>query len=108
MRLLKVELTRLFSRRAVIVLMLLGALAVGGVAAGILYDQRPVSDAEIQRAQADADQSNDDPYMVRRLACAWTARGRPSGARAGGSPSPRTSCTGTCSARPSSRTGCSR
>ncbi len=68
MRLLKVELSRLFSRRAVLVVMILGALAVGAVAVGTLYEHRPVSDAEIQRAQVDADRFNDDPYIQRRLA----------------------------------------
>lgn len=65
MRLLRVELIRLFSRRAVVVIMLLGALTLGGVTAGLLYENRPVSATEIASAQEQLDR--DSRYTQRSL-----------------------------------------
>ena len=67
MRLLGVELRRLFARRAVVVLMLLGTLAVACVAAGVLYNNRPVSAADVAQAQQEADRQNQDSYIQRSL-----------------------------------------
>lgn len=67
MRLLRVELRRLFSRRAVIVMMVLGALACGAIAAGILYETRPPSAADLAGAQRDVDRINQDRFTQRRL-----------------------------------------
>lgn len=65
MRLLRVELVRFFSRRAVVVIMLLGALALGGVTAGLLYQNRPVTPAEVAKAQDQIDR--DSRYTQRYL-----------------------------------------
>jgi len=67
-RLLKVELQRLFSRRAVVILMLLCTLGVGAIAAGIIYTARPVSAAEMAAAQREADEMNRAPWMQREVA----------------------------------------
>lgn len=67
MRLFRVELRRFFSRRAVIVIMLLGGLAVGAIAAGALYSTRPISAAEQAQTQRMVDQQNQDPYVQRHL-----------------------------------------
>jgi hypothetical protein len=67
MRLVKVELTRLLSRRAVVIHMVLGALVVGAVVAGVLYDARPVSDAEQAAAVAETERYNSEPWMVRNV-----------------------------------------
>ena len=67
MRLVKVELTRLLGRRAVVVLMVLGALIVGAITAGVLYDARPVSDAEQAAAVAEAERYNNEPWAVRNI-----------------------------------------
>ncbi len=68
MRLFRVELRRLFSRRAVIVMMVLGALAVGAIAAGVLYENRPASAAELAQFQREIDRYNEEPFVQRRLA----------------------------------------
>ncbi len=68
MRLFRVEVRRLFSRRAVIVMMVLGALAVGAIAAGVLYENRPASAAELARADRQVDQYNQEPWVQRPLA----------------------------------------
>lgn len=67
MRLVKVELTRLLGRRAVVVLTVLGALIVGAIAAGVLYYARPVSDAERAAAVAEAERYNAEPWMVKDI-----------------------------------------
>jgi ABC-2 type transport system permease protein len=67
MRLLGVELTRYFKRRAIIVIMVLGSLTIAAIAVAILYANRPVSDSELARAQQQADQENSQPYYQRRL-----------------------------------------
>ncbi|MBA2444965.1 MAG: hypothetical protein H0V49_06505 [Nocardioidaceae bacterium] len=67
MRLLKVELLRLFSRRAVVVLMLLCALGVGAIAAGTIYNARPMSTAELATAELRADEFNREPWVSREL-----------------------------------------
>ncbi|CAM3244947.1 ABC transporter permease subunit [Nocardioides dubius] len=55
--LLKVELTRLRWRRAVLVMLLGAVVAPLLIAAGVLWDTRPVSDADIARAKEDAQYS---------------------------------------------------
>lgn len=65
MRLLGVELSRLVARRAAVVLVLLGAIAIGGIVAGLLYNERPVSAAELAQAQQYADETNQSPYVQR-------------------------------------------
>nr|MBA3311132.1 hypothetical protein [Nocardioidaceae bacterium] len=67
MRLFRVELRRLFSRRAVIVMMVFGGLACGAIAAGILYETRPPSAADLAGAQRDVDRINQDRFYQRRL-----------------------------------------
>lgn len=67
MRLFTVELRRFFSRRAVIVMMALGALAVGAIAAGALYNSRPVTGAELAQLQAQVDRANQDPWVQRHV-----------------------------------------
>ncbi|MEJ7741981.1 MAG: ABC transporter permease subunit [Nocardioidaceae bacterium] len=67
MRLLTVELRRLISRRAVVILMLLCTLGAGAIAAGTIYNSRPVSAAEIAAAQREADEMNREPWMQRQL-----------------------------------------
>lgn len=67
MRFLSVELRRLFSRRAVIVMMILGAVAVGAIAAGVLYENRPASAAELAQFQEQIDQQNQDPWIQKRV-----------------------------------------
>lgn len=67
MRLLGVELSRLRSRRAYVVLMLLGIVLVVLVIGGNAYSHRPVSEAEIAQAQAMADQENNSRYIQREL-----------------------------------------
>ena len=67
MRLLKVELRRLVSRRAVIVLMVLGALTVGAIAAGVLYNSRPVTAAEQVELQRQIDRENQNPWVQRHV-----------------------------------------
>jgi len=65
--LLKVELLRLFGRRAVVILMLLCTLGVGAIAAGTLYNSRPVSASELAAAQREADEMNREPWMQREV-----------------------------------------
>lgn len=67
MRLFTVELRRLFSRRAVVILMLLCTLGVGAIAAGTIYSSRPVSAAEMADAQRQADEMNSEPWMQREV-----------------------------------------
>lgn len=67
MRLFGVELRRILSRRAVIVLMVLGGLAVGAIAAGVLYGSRPVSAAETAQVHDQIDQQNQDPWVQKRV-----------------------------------------
>ncbi len=67
MRLFRVELRRFLSRRAIIVVMVLGGLACGAIAAGILYETRPPSAADLAGAQRDVDQINQDRFTQRRL-----------------------------------------
>ena len=78
MRLLGVELNRLLSRRAVIVLMLLGALGIGAVAVGVLYDGRPPTGAELQNVQQQADFYNTRlERRHERLGCDGSTDSRP-------------------------------
>ena len=63
MRLLGVELTRLRSRRAVVLLLLTGALATVLLVGTALWDTRPVSDQERARAEAQAQLAADDPEL---------------------------------------------
>lgn len=67
MRLFRVELRRFFSRRAVIVIMLIGGLAVGAIATGVLYNNRPISAAEQAQVQRQVDQYNQEPFVQRHF-----------------------------------------
>ncbi len=67
MRLLRVELNRLFSRRAVVLLVLAAALLTALLAATTLYDTRPVSAADMSRAQARAEEQRASPGSRREL-----------------------------------------
>jgi ABC-2 type transport system permease protein len=66
-KLFGVELSRLFARRAVVSMMVLGTLAVVCVAAGVLYNNRPVSAGDIATAQQEADRYNEQRFTQRRL-----------------------------------------
>jgi ABC-2 type transport system permease protein len=68
MMLLWVELRRFCNRRAVVVLVVLGALAIGAVAAGVLYENRPVTESERAAAVAEAEMYNNEPATQRRIA----------------------------------------
>ncbi len=67
MRLLRVELNRLFSRRAVVLLVLAAALLTALLAASTLWDTRPVSAADMSRAQARADEQRASSGAQREL-----------------------------------------
>ena len=67
MRLLGVELSRLRSRRAYAVLIVLGIVLVTLVIGGNAYSHRPVSEAEMQQAQAMADRQNDSRFVQRDI-----------------------------------------
>jgi len=54
MRQLRVELTRLRSRRAVVLLLLAATLVTALLAAGVIWDNRPVTDTQLASAQAQA------------------------------------------------------
>lgn len=68
MRLFKAELRRFVSRRAVVVLMLLGVLACGAIAAATLYSSRPLSEAERVQTQQMVDGANQTRFIQGRLA----------------------------------------
>ncbi len=66
-RLLRVELNRFFSRRAVALLLLAAALLTALIATTTLWDTRPVSDAERATARAQVAQQLADPAFQRDL-----------------------------------------
>ncbi|MBD8869872.1 ABC transporter permease subunit [Nocardioides donggukensis] len=67
MRLLRVELTRLRWRRAVVVL-LAGCLLLPAVLwAGLAWNTRPFSEADVREAQAQLDQELAQPYIDREI-----------------------------------------
>jgi hypothetical protein len=65
--LLRVELRRFASRRAVVVMLLVAVLGVFGTAAGVLWNHQPLTDADRAQAAADAAASNEDPWIVTRV-----------------------------------------
>jgi ABC-2 type transport system permease protein len=68
MRLYLAELTRLRSRRAVVLLLVACLLATVVIFAGTAWSTRPVSDAELQQAQEQVDRELAQPYMKRQIA----------------------------------------
>ncbi|MGD9962109.1 hypothetical protein [Nocardioides sp.] len=67
MRLLGVELTRLRWRRAVVVLLAACVLVPAVIFAGLAWNTRPFSDADIAEAQVQVDRDTQDPYYAREL-----------------------------------------
>lgn len=67
MTLLRVELRRFASRRAIVVMLLVAILGVFGTTAGVLWNHQPVTEADRAQAAADAEANNADPFVVRRL-----------------------------------------
>ena len=65
MRLFTTELLRLRSRRAVVVLLAGCALAATLIVAGTAWNTRPVSEADLQHAQAQVDRDRQDPGFQR-------------------------------------------
>src|SRR5215218_4356209 len=49
-------------------MVVLGALAIGGIVAGLLYNERPVSAAELEQAQQYADENNQSSFVQRHYA----------------------------------------
>lgn len=68
MRLLRVELSRLTARRAVVLLGVAAALLTALVAGTTIWETRPVSAAERATAEALADQERDNPDLEQQLA----------------------------------------
>jgi ABC-2 type transport system permease protein len=67
MRLVRVELSRFFSRRAVALLLLAAAALIALVAVTTLWNTRPVSDAELASARAQVQQQVESPHFQRDL-----------------------------------------
>jgi ABC-2 type transport system permease protein len=67
MRLVLVELSRFFSRRAVVLLILAAALLTALVAGTTIWDSRPVSADETARAEAQVQQTVSSPQFKRDL-----------------------------------------
>jgi len=67
MTLLRVELRRFLSRRAIVVMLLIALLGVFGTAAGVLWNHQPVTEADRAQAAADADANNTSPFVVKRF-----------------------------------------
>ena len=67
MRLLGVELTRYRSRRAVVLLLLLAAVIPLVIAVALVWDTRPISAADIARAEQLAAAEAEQPYIQREL-----------------------------------------
>lgn len=67
MRLLRLELTRLRWRRAVVVLLGGCALVTVVILGGTAWTTRPVSDAELREAQAQVDRELDNPGFQRQI-----------------------------------------
>jgi hypothetical protein len=67
MRLLRVELSRYFSRRAVALLLLAAALITVVITAATIWNTRPVSADDLARAEAQVQQQLDDPGFQREL-----------------------------------------
>lgn len=68
MRLLKVELTRLRWRRAVVVLFLAGVVLPLVLLAGYAWETRPISDADIAEATAMAERDATQPWVAQEVA----------------------------------------
>ena len=75
MRLLRVELTRLISRRACVVLMLFGVLGAGIVAGSYIHDHAPPSAGEVAAATKLAERSAHQRYVVHQLARCEAGKG---------------------------------
>ncbi len=67
MRLLKVELTRFRSRRAIVLVLVAAALLTALVAGTTIWETRPVSAADQARAEKQAAQDRDQPWAKREL-----------------------------------------
>ena len=65
MRLLLVELSRLRSRRTVVLVLLGAVLLVGLIAGSTVYETRPVSGADLAQAQAQVDRDRERPRVQR-------------------------------------------
>lgn len=76
MRLLRVELTRLISRRACVVLMLFGVLGAGIVAGSYIHDHAPPSAGEVAAATKLAERSAHQRYVVHQLARCEAGKGQ--------------------------------
>ncbi len=68
MRLVRVELARFFSRRAVVLTLLAAALLTALVAGAAIWDSRPVSDHDLAAARAQVQQQLDSPEYKKDLA----------------------------------------
>lgn len=66
--LIKVELTRLRWRRAVLALVAAALLTPLLIALSAAWNTRPVTDAELQRAQAQAERDAEQPYVAQDIA----------------------------------------
>ncbi|MGZ8744172.1 MAG: hypothetical protein ACXWXO_14735 [Nocardioides sp.] len=67
MRLLLVELNRFRLRRAIVLMVLAAALLTALMAAATLWDTRPLSEADVARAQAQVDRETSSPGTQREL-----------------------------------------
>ncbi len=65
--LVRVEATRFRSRRAVVLLLLIAAVLAAVIAGATAWDTRPVSDADIAAAEAQAAEEAQQPYVAEEL-----------------------------------------
>jgi ABC-2 type transport system permease protein len=67
MRLLKVELDRFRSRRAIVLILVAATLLTGLIAGSTAWETRPFSDAEVAAAQAQADREAKQPWVRQEI-----------------------------------------
>ena len=67
MRLLRVELTRFRSRRAVALMLIVAAVLTAVVAGATIWETRPVSAQDLARAEAQLQRELDRPYVQREI-----------------------------------------
>ena len=85
MRLLRVELSRFFSRRAIVLVLLGAALLTALVAGTTIWNTRPLAAADAAAARAQVQAEISRPGFQQELrTCASTSAGRPTPPRARG------------------------
>jgi ABC-type transport system involved in multi-copper enzyme maturation permease subunit len=75
MRLFRVELTRLLSRRACVVLLLIGLAGAALVAGSYVHEHAPPSDSEVAAATRLAEREARQPYVVHQLTRCQAGKG---------------------------------